>query len=141
MTSRVGRARLIGGWGCIIAGLALFAVWAEYIVWMQGPPDLLDVFPVPLAISALAFGMWLAPVRGLAQRIGSSVAVSFKGDLVLSIAVAVLVEIILGPLLYYAILQNPLVWRLERLQELGPKWPTRFMEGWFGILNEDGASI
>jgi hypothetical protein len=121
MILAVGKARSIGGWLFIVAGVTLFAVWTEYIVWAQARPDLLDVFPLALAILALALGVWLAPVGGLVRRPGASVAVSIKGDLFLSLAVAVTMEIILGPLLYYAITQNPLILRLERLQEPGAK--------------------
>jgi hypothetical protein len=119
MASALSRLRLIGGRLLIVAGLLLLAVWVKYIAAIQAVPDLLDISPLLVAIVVVALGVWLAPVRGWTRQLVSCIAVYWKRDLVLSLAVAAIVVAILGPGLYYLGIDNPLILRLGRLQEPG----------------------
>jgi hypothetical protein len=119
MASALSQVRLIGGRVLIVAGLLLFAMWVKYIAGIQAVPDLLDVAPLLVAIAVVALGVWLAPFRGWTGQVVSSLAVSWKRDLALSLAVAVIVVAILGPGVYYLGIDTPLVWSLEALQAPG----------------------
>src|SRR5579862_2170614 len=121
MPPRLNYVRLVGGGVLIVAGLVLLVLWAKYALWLQGLPDLLDLCQLAIASAVFAVGVWLAsiPVRRWTGLVVSSIAVSWKRDLVLSLVVAAIVVALLGPGLYYLGIDNPATLRLERLQEPG----------------------
>jgi hypothetical protein len=118
MRLALAQPRRVIGTLLIVTGLVLFAMGARYFVWI---PDLLGLSTLAPGIALLGLGLWLAPARGFSSWVRSHVGVSYKRDLVLSFAVAALVEAALGPLFYYLSLgvENPLVWQLEGLQNPG----------------------
>ncbi|MBZ5608916.1 MAG: hypothetical protein LAP38_11695 [Acidobacteriia bacterium] len=110
------------GKSLIVTGIVLFALWTDYFLHLVRPMDIWDFCPLPLALTVVLIGFKLARF-GLGELILAHAAVSYKRDLVLSLAIGGLAELSLLAFFNFVAGNDPEMAgryiQLQRLQDPG----------------------